>query len=105
MTKIVNEDLYKRIHSAVRGGFCGPLGSFDFTAPDGQYIYKVDVTSLYPASTGCKFFETGPGAPYWRGFPAPGLLDNTWKEHDFGGVEVVQNDLVYKALHDWHGFP
>ena len=104
VAKIVNEQLYKRVHSAVRGGFCGPLGYFDYTAGDGEFVYKVDVTSLYPASTGCEFFKAGPGASYWRGFPAPGLLDNTWQERDFGGVQVIRGDAVYTRLLEWHGF-
>ena len=43
---------------ANRGGFCGALGAFDFTAPAGQQIYKVDITSLYPASSGVIKFAT-----------------------------------------------
>ena len=49
----------------------GPLGPFNYTAKEGEAIYKVDVTSLYPAATGCDFFQAGRGAKYFKGFPEP----------------------------------
>eukprot|EP01043_Picozoa_sp_COSAG02_P000153 COSAG02_NODE_2_length_75708_cov_87.013953_56_plen_1442_part_00 len=104
VNKIIDEELCKRIHEAVRGGFCGPLGHFDYTVSHGEFIYKVDVTSLYPASTLCEFFLSGPGKKYFRGFPQPGLLDNQWEEYDFKGVRVRKGDANYQLMLEMHGF-
>lgn len=104
VNKIIDEELYKRIHDAVKGGFCGPLGHFDFTVADGQFIYKVDVTSLYPASTVCDFFRSGPGSKYFRGFPQPGLLGNKWETYDFEGAQVEKDDENYELMMEMHGF-
>ena len=72
-------------------------------APEGKHIYKVDVTSLYPASA-CpiKYItETGIQEPlklYYTGFPDP---TKGWFEHDFQGVEMTLEH--YKQLKDMHG--
>ena len=98
VSKIMDKPLYERIQSAARGGFCGPLGPFDFTATGDQHVYKVDVTSLHPAATGCEYLTAGPGAKYFKGFPHPGLLDFPWESHDFNSTELLVNDLNYRML-------
>jgi hypothetical protein len=120
VAKLVDQQLYERIRTASRAGFCGPLGPFEYKggledwellcatkdrlpATIGHFIYKVDVTSLHPASSGCQFFledrpehfEQHAGKPlyyggkkYFRGFPNP-EIGRGWLSYDFEGVQPV----------------
>ena len=101
--KLATETQHNLWQHANRGGFCGALGAFDFTAPAGQLIYKVDITSLYPASSGAIKFATELGhqeplAEWYTGFPDP---TNGWFRYDFGGVAMT--DEHYEMLQNMHG--
>ena len=101
--KLATETQHNLWQHANRGGFCGALGAFDFTAPAGQLIYKVDITSLYPASSGAIKFATELGhqeplAEWYTGFPDP---TNGWFRYDFGGVAMT--DAHYEMLQNMHG--
>ena len=53
--KLCTERQHERWQRCNRGGFCGPLMGFDTRAPKGWTMYKVDITSLYPAAA--KYIE------------------------------------------------
>jgi hypothetical protein len=93
-------ELWQRVN---RGGFCGPLSKFDTTCGEGEKIYKVDVTSLYPASACPVSYETREGlqkplGEWYRGFPD---ANNGWLTCDFGGTEMGQAE--YEQLSSMHG--
>ena len=125
--KLETEEQHKKWQNVNRGGFCGPLATFDTRAgkktyekavaeyemkkalgedaekPSLKYIYKVDVTSLYPASAGAIIFETTAGVQeplkkYYTGFPDP---TNGWLQHDFEGAQMTKEH--YKQLKGMHG--
>ena len=101
--KLATEAQHDLWQHANRGGFCGALGTFDFTAPAGQQIYKVDITSLYPASSGAIKFVTEAGSQeplqeWYTGFPDP---TNGWFRYDFGGA--IMTDEHYEMLKNMHG--
>ena len=101
--KLATEAQHDLWQHANRGGFCGALGTFDFTAPAGQQIYKVDITSLYPASSGAIKFVTEAGSQeplqeWYTGFPDP---TNGWFRYDFGGA--MMTDEHYEMLKNMHG--
>ena len=93
-----------------RGGFCGPLGRFDITAEDGDMVYKVDKTSLYPASSKMIEYETEDGVQrpleeWYRGFPYPTIFKTTgmggWRDFDYEGRQMGQEE--YDELSEMHG--
>jgi len=101
--KLQTKEQHDRWQRANRGGFCGALSKYDFTAPEGEQIYKVDITSLYPASSCPIKFETEAGAQeplkdWYRGFPD---ASRGWLLHDFGGVEMTREH--YDQLSNMHG--
>tara|TARA_Y100001963_G_scaffold154732_1_gene244166 strand:- start:726 stop:4754 length:4029 start_codon:yes stop_codon:yes gene_type:complete len=101
--KLMEERQHTMWQRANRGGFCGPLHSFDYTAGEGEQLYKDDKTSLYPASAApikfvTKAGEQEPIAKWYRGFPDP---TKGWLQYDFGGVVMGQEE--YERLSDMHG--
>tara|TARA_R100000951_G_scaffold3916_1_gene4975 strand:+ start:1457 stop:6322 length:4866 start_codon:yes stop_codon:yes gene_type:complete len=101
--KLQTKEQHDRWQRANRGGFCGALSQYDFTAPEGQQIYKVDITSLYPASSCPIKFETEAGVQeplkdWYRGFPD---ASRGWLLHDFGGVNMTREH--YDQLSNMHG--
>jgi predicted GIY-YIG superfamily endonuclease len=69
----------------------------------GEQIYKVDITSLYPASSCPIKFETAAGVQeplkdWYRSFPD---ASRGWVLYDFGGVEM--NREHYEQLSNMHG--
>jgi predicted GIY-YIG superfamily endonuclease len=101
--KLQTKEQHDRWQRANRGGFCGALSQYDFTAPEGHKIYKVDITSLYPASSCPIKFETEAGIQepireWYCGFPD---ASDGWLLRDFGGVEMTRNH--YYQLSSMHG--
>jgi len=101
--QLMDEDMHLLWQRANRGGFCSPLGRFNYTAVQDESIYKVDVTSLYPASAGDVSFETTAGlqqplAQWYNGFPD---AQAGWNAVDFEGVTM--SDREYLMLDSMHG--
>ena len=100
-------DKWQRVN---RGGFCGPLSRFDYTAEEGEQAYKTDKTSLYPASSKEIEFETEDGVQkplehWYKGFPSPTIGKTTglggWRECDYEGRQMGQEE--YDELSEMHG--
>ncbi len=101
--KLATQEQHDLWQHANRGGFCGALGEFDYTALINYLIYKVDITSLYPASARPIKFKTQAGwqeplKEWYTAFPDP---TNGWFVYDFGGV--LMSDEHYAKLKDMHG--
>jgi hypothetical protein len=99
----MDEEMHVLWQRANRGGFCSPLGRFNYTAAQDENIYKVDVTSLYPASAGGVSFKTTAGlqqplAQWYNGFPD---AQAGWNAVDFEGVAM--SDREYLMLDSMHG--
>ena len=100
-------ELWQRVS---RGGFRGPLSSFDTTAPEGWKQYNVDITSLYPAASKYIEFETTLGKQellkkYYKGFPDPSVNPSTgeggWLRYDYQGKKMTSKE--YDELENMHG--
>ena len=63
---------------ANKGGFAGPLGSFDTVTDAMWFIFKVDVTSLYPSAAKNIRYETAAG---WQE-PLKGFLHGLSRPDD-----------------------
>lgn len=101
--KLATKEQHDLWQAANRGGFCGALDAFDHTARDGTQIYKVDITSLYPASACPIKYETEAGVQepigeWYTAFPDP---SDGWMQRVFGGVEMT--DDHYEELANMHG--
>ena len=101
--KLATKEQHELWQHANRGGFCGALGHFDYTAASERQIYKVDITSLYPACAGPIKFETEAGwqeplKEWYTGFPDP---TNGWFQYDFNGA--LMTDEHYRMLEKMHG--
>ena len=100
--KLRNErqhDFWQRVN---RGGFCGPLMGFDPTAPPGWSMYKIDITSLYPAAANKFGFMTtlgkkAPLAKYYRDLPDPTVNPSTgeggWFRYDYQCKKMGPEDF------------
>lgn len=127
--KLQSHEEHLRWQKTNRGGFCGPLHKFDYSVKEKQRIlekdkvnvsnskcasskfenaswkiYKVDITSLYPASTRNIKYITKDGLKtplneWYRGFPDP--TNNGWKKYDFNGEYMT--DAHYDFLSNLHG--
>ena len=101
--KLLTQEQHDLWQTVNRGGFCGALGQFDYTAAFLEWLWKVDITSLYPAASKRITFTTRKGLQeplkeWYRAFPDPTA---GWFERDFGGEEMT--DLHYDLLSDMHG--
>lgn len=112
-------DLWQKTN---RGGFCGAFGHFDsdrvpqkkllIRSKGGSKlclrafepeVIKVDVTSLYPATSKRVRFVTRDGLQeplkeWYHSFPDP---TNGWYDHDFGGVQM--SDIQDEQLKTMYG--
>ena len=101
--KLATEEQHQLWQHANRGGFCGALGKFHYTAVLSLLIYKVDITSLYPASAGPIKFLTDAGwqeplKEWYTGFPDP---TNGWFRYNFNGAMMTEEH--YQMLENMHG--
>ena len=110
LPKLRTEEEHKMWSTANKGGFCGPLGEFDVTAPEGSTLVKGDFTSLYPASSKAISFVQSDGTvhkpleEWYTGFPDPRVKPDGsggWLKHDFGGIEMGPEE--YTMLKNMHG--
>ena len=98
-----------------RGGFCGPLGTFDTAAIPGWLLYNIDITSLYPAC--CRLIQylariindlgeeedeeqtKGPPETYWKIW-LKGCAENDGKVDTHSKLGQKFRNIV-KASEDW----
>ena len=96
---------------ANKGGFAGPLGSFDTVTAAMWFIFKVDVTSLYPSAAKNIRYETKAGwqeplKGFYMGFPDPSIhsvynKNGGWRDFDYKGRAMEEVD--FNMLQHQHG--